>query len=773
MIKVFLSHSSKQQDIIADISRKLGLDFSIVDKYTFEDGAHLQNEIDLAIQSSNIFALFLSPEAVESEWVRHELSEVRDMVDEKRICFCAFVLGDAVSVEDLKKVKDFRWVTNYILHTQGSTTIIARNLRRRVRELVWGMSDANEAKERLFIGRSKELEQVEHKLYEHVSMARKAIIISGFPSVGRKRLLKEVLISKLQNNLHGSYEPFKVKLGETDSIEDFALQLNELLQTYTAEELIDKLQVGTTRKDIVVNMLNELTGTKEYILIDDTKCIVTTNGSLADWFIDVIQHPKLDNTTRILVASRCNLRFEEECKYPQIQSLSINPLDKESMRTLFRAYSTMMNVHCSQEDSEIFLKTMTGHPDEVYWVIDEINKMGLHSAKMHTRNFVRMFDRDLGAIWASFSDRINAQQLLILMSKFEFVSYDLICHLYKDEDLDELLEDFSYMSLYETFGPSRQFIRLNIALADFINRSKFAMDKKYQEALKSLAQEMSEDSEEEWDLSEQIYKIKESIRNTNYDINSKYFLPSFVLKVIVDEYHHGNYPAVITLADRIINDFQRNNYDTVQYTIRYWLCLALCHTSDKRFLDEVGYFSNVYTNNFLRGFYYRNKGDYPRAETYFRRATEAIGAGKREFKSKAEHELAIVLMKDGRYGEAFEMAKNSYLRFPTNPYHIETYYHCLVRMPHPDYEELKTLREAMEDSFDANKEILLRVFDLEKSYYLDGDFLGAINGLKQILSSGLPREDVMTAIDALRDICKKRDAEPIFRNILSDYGYIK
>lgn len=772
MIKVFLSHSSKQQDIIAEISRKLGLDFSIVDKYTFEDGAHLQKEIDSAIQSSSIFALFLSPEAVESEWVRHELIEVRDMVDEKKICFCAFVLEDAVTVEELRKDRDFRWVTNYILHTQGSTTIIARNLRRRVRELVWGMSDANEAKERLFVGRGKEMELVERKLYENVGVTRKAIIISGFSSVGRKRLLKEILVLKLQNNFHKSYEPFKVKLGETDSIEDFAMQLNELLQIYNTEELIDKLQVGATRKDIVVDMLNELTETKEYVLIDDTKCVVTTNGSLADWFIDVIQHPRLENSTRLLVASRCNLRFDEEQRYPQIQSLSITPLDKDSMRTLYHAYSTLMNVHCSQEDTNFFLETMTGHPEEVYWVIDEINKMGLHSAKMHTRNFVRMFDRDLGAIWTSYKERTNAQQLLILMSKFEFVSYDMICRLYKEEDMDELLMEFSNLSLYETFGPSRQFIRLNLALSDFINRSKFALEKKYQEALKSLAKEISAEDEMDLDLSEQIYKIKESIKSSNFDINSKYFLPSFVLKVIVDEYHSGNYPAVIELADRIINDFQRNNYDTVQYTIRYWLCLALCHTSDKRFLDEVGYFTNAYTNNFLRGFYYRIKGDYPRAESFFRKATNAIGAGKVEFKSKAEHELAIVLMKTGRYEEAFELAQNSYLRFPTNPYHIETYYHCLVRMPHPDHAELQNLRDAMAGSFDANKSILLRVFDLEKLYYIKGDFSGAIGGLEQILSRGLPREKVMTAIDALRDICRVRDAEPIYKNILRKYGYM-
>ena len=92
MIKVFLSHSSKQKDTVLEVSKKLGLNFSIIDKYTFEDGSDLQDEINTAIHSSKIFALFLSKEAFESDWVRKELKEVRDLVDENQIGFCAFII---------------------------------------------------------------------------------------------------------------------------------------------------------------------------------------------------------------------------------------------------------------------------------------------------------------------------------------------------------------------------------------------------------------------------------------------------------------------------------------------------------------------------------------------------------------------------------------------------------------------------------------------------------------------------------------------------------
>lgn len=80
-------------------------------------------------------------------------------------------------------------------------------------------------------------------------------------------------------------------------------------------------------------------------------------------------------------------------------------------------------------------------------------------------------------------------------------------------------------------------------------------------------------------------------------------------------------------------------------------------------------------------------------------------------------------------------------------------------------------REAMMNSYDANREIIAHVFDMEKLYYVDGNFVDAVAGLKQVLEIGYPREDVSSAIDALRDICKTRSAESMYVGIIRKCGY--
>ena len=49
MIKVFLSHSSVQKPIVEEVANDIGWDFAILDKFVFESGRKLIDEINNAI----------------------------------------------------------------------------------------------------------------------------------------------------------------------------------------------------------------------------------------------------------------------------------------------------------------------------------------------------------------------------------------------------------------------------------------------------------------------------------------------------------------------------------------------------------------------------------------------------------------------------------------------------------------------------------------------------------------------------------------------------
>lgn len=768
MVKVFLSHSSAQKELVEKVASKIGLNYCLFDKYTFEDGNLLSEEIVKQISICDIFALFLSNEALKSDWVREELRLLRDLKDENKIGFCAYIIDENITIDKLKSDPDFRWVTNYLLNFSQSPTIIARNLLRRIREIVWAMGDVYSSKDRLFIGRSKELSTIEQKLYGSMDNVKNTIIISGFQHVGRKRLLKEILVTKIHKQLHPSYEPFQIQLQENDSIEDFIMQLNDLLSVYDSDSLLLEMQAGVHRKEIAISLLNRLKDVKEYVLVDDNKCIVMNNGLLTDWFVDVMNHSGLENDIRLLVASTCTLKPHLERAYNNLTTLQIQPLTRSDLEVLFNAYSQLKGVKCSILERNEIIDNMTGYPEEVFWAVEDIDAVGFPLAKVRSKSQSMAYDRDLKALLDSFRQSDEILQILLILSRFEFISYELLSNIYDEDNLIEILESLSNRALFSCFGASRQYIRLNPLFSDFIRRSKLDLNSKYEKRMREIMRELiGRSNDEALDLSEQMFKIKESIRN-NHNVPEIYLLPSFVLKVIVEEYHHENYPEVIELAYKVLNDFRRNNYEIIQYTIRYWLCLSLCKLQDKRFFDEIRLMNgNDYAINFLKGYYYRNACQWEKAEAFYKLAIAANPDNKVLYRSKAEHELAIVRMKLGNYPGAMELAKSSYEKFPNNPYHIECYFHCYVRSPHCESKVLDELMSAMENSYDGNKENLLAVFKAERMFFVEHQFEGAVKILRDVIERHGRTKYTISAYDALRSICSARDAMTIYNSIVS------
>lgn len=85
MIKAFISHSSAQKEFVENIAKTLGYDNCFIDNSTFENGMKTIDEIYKAIDCSTIFVFLISKEALASNWVKDELSNVRDYVDDGKI----------------------------------------------------------------------------------------------------------------------------------------------------------------------------------------------------------------------------------------------------------------------------------------------------------------------------------------------------------------------------------------------------------------------------------------------------------------------------------------------------------------------------------------------------------------------------------------------------------------------------------------------------------------------------------------------------------------
>lgn len=766
MIKVFLSHSSLQKNLVEKVANEIGWDFAILDIFDFESGRKIIDEINNALDVTSIFVLFASKESLSSIWCKTELTNIRDLVDEEKCYFCAFSVD-----EDIDVTKDAKpWVRQYLTNYYDNPKTLARVIQRKIVEILWEKHPEIKIKEHFYVGREKESSQMMSMLYENRNQKSKCVIASGLRHIGRKRFLLQFMVHKLNNGLHPSYYPLEISLKDTDSLDSLIKQMNDYICTYSKTELDEMLRDVTKHKEIAVILINNILESHELIRIDDDSCIVNKNGYIEDWFLDMIHQTDLKPKVSLFVASTCSVNAKTAREEKLISHLQLQPMKRTDMKILFNVYAEAKGVKCDDGKVDELLTNMTGYPDQVFEIVDLLERSGMPAVMREISGINKMYDSDMAMLLDDFRKDTKAYQLLILMSKFEYIGYHQLYSIFQEPELNAILERFEHHAIYECFGATRNYLRLNRALADYIDRNRLALDKVYQQRLDNYSKELLEQTDEETlNLAEDLYRSKKMLSDPRFKVSTETILPSVALKVIVDQYRKEDYEGVIDLAKRILYDNNRHDYDSVKRSIRYWMCLSYCKLGGEYQLEiekEVKNFTG-YTKFFILGYYERIQGHYPKAQSYFEKALEASKSYIHMHTSKAAHELVITKMKQNDYEGALELAKQNFESEKSNVYHIEAYFRCYVQSDHPDKNLLQSLIKNMKSSYDANKDVIADTFEAEYFFYIDKDPLKAINQLKDILHTKKGPCLNYTA-EALKRFCKIQKMQPIYRDAIKN-----
>lgn len=766
--KVFISHSSVQKDFVEEVVRELGRDFVNVDMHCFEAGGELTEEITAHINSSNIFVLMLSDMALNSKWVIQESRLVHSKIlDGDDVVFLPFIVDDVITHNDARLDKNvLKWVKKYLVKPENSPSIVARIIRRKLREAIWENEPTIKEREKLFFGRDTDMNELRLKLYTSTSNQKRAIIITGLSHIGRKRLIKE-FIWRHVNELHEAYEPVRIVMTESDGLDRFVQQLNEVVRVYDNTTLLNIMRYPDKCLSASVELLNKVADCQERVFVRDEKSIVLGNGRLTDWFVDIIKDKGLHPMIHLFVASRFTPMLSTERNYPELIVRQIKGLDKQNIIALFNAYAKNRGVSLNEAETKEFVKDLKGYPRQVYDVIDCIADSDIRNAKKQLSHIVSMFDGNLVDILDEINKTPHAKDILVMLSQFDFVSFDLLEKVCPDS-ISDALELFRNYSLYESFGSANQYIRLSPVMADYISRNRITMPLNYCQSLRRETRNVLTSIDDSLtDLSSQLLGIKEILKNTKAKAKERYLIPSFVLKVIIEEYKNRQDENVITLVEMLLNDNIHNGYDEIIRSINYWYCCSLCRMKNEKFIQAVEYFKySDYSYYFLRGFYERHKNNYLKAEEYYEKAlAKSKSSSDREYVSKAEHELVIVKMELEDYTGALELAEKSYEREKDNSYHIEAYFRCLVRNAHSDKDLLMELISRMERSYAEGKIEIAGTMMAEYKFYKENDFPGSVILMKEVLTTS---PNSKYAKRAFRRMCKDNDAENVYSGVMRE-----
>jgi hypothetical protein len=736
MAKAFLSHSSKDKELVEKIAIQLGKNNCHYDRFTFEAGNITLDEIFKGLDDTDVFVLFISNDALDSEWVDKEIRQAKILNSDNRIDRIFPIIIDKRINHNDSRIPD--WIRKpYNLKVFDNQVIILKKIRQLLRESNFKQYAHLREINDLFVGRNDIMQEFERKLVNIDNSKPTCIIASSFfEGMGRRTFLRNGLIKT--RIIDKWYEPVPISISAKESIEDFLYKLNFVEATpevfkkdFATEELQSKIELG--RKYI-----KKFADTNEILFIIDEGSIVLPNHNLVDWFKEIITAPELQNQVCICLISKFKPYLPHIKKLGNVLNFQVDELSKADTQTFFIQYLGIIKQQLKPEDTRYFLDYLKGIPGQIIYAANLIKSMGVIDAKAFVYD-IEEFDelRALSILEYLKGDNLSIQ-MLIALSKFEIISYDLVYKIFgESEEVYKSIQKLFNLTLFFSVSSTHDYIKLNTSISDYINRSKLELDKDVSEKIKEIAKDAIKkplELDENSDYSEFLFTLENLIRE-NKSIPSKFLIPSFILKSVIKEYNDRHYKTVIQLSTKLLENESKFDYQIVRET-RIWLCLAYCRKQDDRFFEVIKHFNNQDNESqidyhFLLGFYYRNGDRMNDAENHFLEVLKID-----ENHSRTKRELVNVYLRKGEYMKALNWAKDNYNRFKTNILHIQAYFTCLIKKTDKtdfDLEKISELLENASKSLDKKANDVIREMQAEYDFYITGDATKAMTTLKESL----------------------------------------
>jgi len=765
-MKVFISHSSMDKSYAEGLIEDIGRDQVTFDKYSFEAGERLTDSIRRGIEGSDIFVLLISESSIGSPWVQEEVDMVAPLMVTKGIVFAPYCIDQKVKMKDESLPA---WVWERLVTFFPHHKVLARRIQRLIREQLWKKYPEKKQLDNIFVGRGEDMSRLERTFYREDLQQLRVLFVSGFPFVGRKTLLTHFIQNNIKST-NDNYSPIVIRLEKNDSIEQLALMLNEHLGLMGNDKMLLEVCKGSkVAKNWCVTVLSKLMDYGEKVIVEDDACIVRPGGVVEKWFMELVETKTFPNMTIFFVASRYrpSPTFVENC--PSLTAVSLSTLHREDMYSLFKHCLAIEKKKLDNEDMDYFVNSFTGYPRQAIDVAKHFFSHNIVSTKKYAAAHRERFDGNYSAVLDELSD--DARDMLVLLSRFDFISCDLLQMIYGDTDISNWLEELEQFSLFETFGQSNQYISLGTAVADYLLRTRRKLSPELKSRLNEATKRvLAETQEGLTDLSASLFNIKENIRNNLKGMDERYLIPSFALKVILEEYHAKHDEEVVAIAEKLINDYHRVKYESCWDAIHYWLCSSLCRLQRRdlfcKYLEHFAEKSFDY--NYLQGFYCRHNGktdQLRKAYFHYNTAREQRESSRFSVASiaKVEHEMVIVLMKLKNYKDALVFAKHNYENNQHNSYHIRAYFNCLIHTQSSDWETMLTLISAMKTAKERGSDSYGEAMEAQYDYQRSGDFLKAVKQFTPLVQGN--GEVTQYALDAFREICEKHGRGKMFEEL--------
>lgn len=676
MIKAFLSHSSKDKDsYVRNVAKWLGKDNIIYDEFTFEEGEKSFDEIIKGLEHTQVFVLFISNNALNSDWVKTEITEAKIRLDEKDICkVFPIIIENGITYEDKRIPKWLR--DNYNLKPIKRAQVAAKRIHNKLRELSWSKHPELKKRQNIFVGRNDKQEEFEQRVHDFEREKPTVIITSGMAGVGRRTFLHRALYKT--NITDCPYKPSAIILDRDVSIEDFILKLNDLGIADIGNDVLHLTRQSIEEKiSIIHKIMDACYESKEIIYLVDEGCLVNYKRELSSWFLDTINSYQNHNYPIFCLASRYKVNFKSRPNNNKYFFIELNELSPNERKRLLSQLLDLYSVNLKTKDFNDTYELLFGLPEQVMYAVDLIREDNISSLSDKLPILAQYNSDKAAVLLRHYENKETELDFIRLLAKFEVISSDFIFSIVPEEKYYPILEKLASECIVELIGIDGEIIRLNDVIRDYIKRNRLNLNTLFSEKIQQHVESVAKsDDIFERDSSEYIFTFKEMLK-AGIKVDEKLLIPSHYLRCMKDLYYNkGNLDQIIGLADIILQKESTLAFGVLQ-DIRYYLCLALAKKKDGRLLSEVQKIKGD-EHSFLLGFYYRFCGRYKEALSRFQSIVNAPYVGAR-----AKREIVQVFVQLEEYDKALEYAQRNYEENRGNQFHTQAYFNCLINSENP------------------------------------------------------------------------------------------
>lgn len=352
-MKIFLSHSSSDKDIVGNVYKELGPGICHYDVATFDPCSFLPEQIYSALNESTHFVLFASKQALASEWVGGELKIAFINWMRSRVATAMVFLlrgGQRSDVPD--------WLQNYVITEHPSATHIACR--------ILSEYDQWQEKEAALppFYRHTELKAIEKALTVEAARMPVCMLISGPDGMGRKEIINHLFGRQFRNvpsrKIHIHTESF-------DSDVDFFKSLKGVLGLTTARDLA--AEVAAYSKGCLNERTTELTdliiricGGSQTLIIEAADSMLDDSGEPNEWVRQLIKGMPTGSYPLINIITRRKPNYIESSIVAKTVTCHLEPLPDDESTLLFAWWTANLGLDLPPHIAEIVLGQVAGNP---------------------------------------------------------------------------------------------------------------------------------------------------------------------------------------------------------------------------------------------------------------------------------------------------------------------------------------------------------------------------------------------------------------------------